>query len=1167
MLNIFYSERSIFSIFFRSRILLAPAFVILKHMGKDFVHLHVHTEFSLLDGAARINDLVDRAKDMGSPALAITDHGAMYGVVDFFSACRAAGIKPIVGCEVYVVPDRFEKSAGTKDSPHHLILLAENFKGYQNLMHIVSSSYLDGFYYRPRTDKEVLKRYHEGIIATSSCIKGEIAWNLMNNGGMDKARSQAKEYEDIFGKGNFLLELQDQKLEGQKEVNESLIAIGKEMDIPVVATNDVHYVDKDKATAQDVLLCIQTGSTLEEDDRLRLTTQEFYLKSPAQMASIFSNCPEALENTLKVAERCNVEIDFEKLYLPHYEVPEGYDLDSYLERLSREGLKDRYPDPGPEVEERLRYELEVIKDKGFSGYFLVVWDFVSFAKKSGIWVGPGRGSAAGSLVSYCLGITGIDPLKYKLFFERFLNPERTSMPDIDIDFDDVRRQEVIDYVADKYGKDHVAQIITFGTLGARQAIRDVGRVFDLPYSRVDKIAKLIPEGPDVDLEQAFKTSPELNDEYNSDEDVKKVLDTAKALEGLARHDSIHAAGVVISEEELSNYTPLQQKGDGEIVTQYAMSSVQKIGLLKIDFLGLRTLTVIADTLKIVKRVREIDIDINDIPLDDGKTFKMLQKGDAVGVFQLESSGMRNLLAELQPTQFGDIVACVALFRPGPLGSGMDKDFIDRKHGRKPIEHIHESLEAVLKDTYGTIVYQEQVMQIAGIMAGFSMAEADILRAAMGKKKREVMAEQREKFIVGAINKGYDQQLAGEVFDLIAHFAGYGFNRAHATGYAMVAYQTAYLKANYPVEFMAALLTSVQGDKDRVVRYINECRRLNIEVLPPDINQSYRDFTVVGDSIRFGLSAIRNVGLNIVDAIIQARMAGPFESLYEFCNRVNLRALNKRALESLIMSGAFDFAGSRKYLLNILEKAIDAGSKSQQDEKIGQFSLFAADIGQPALSQDNGQDKEEFPKDRLLAMEKEMLGIYVSDHPLIGLESQLKVQTDIQISHLKDERDGSVKWIGGIVAAENKKMTKKGETMVFLTLEDLESRVEVVVFASVYQTYREILGKDKIILIKGRIDHRDNEVKMIAMEAKPLDKRTEDVKPLCLDINLERFSDVLLGQMKSVLKAHPGPSPVVIRINAKANQTHLELGRSFRVKRSSSLYAELKALLGEKAVTG
>lgn len=1136
-------------------------------MSQDFVHLHVHTEFSLLDGAARINDLVERAKDMGSPALAVTDHGAMYGVVEFFSACREAGIKPIIGCEVYVVKDRFDKSAGTKDNPNHLILLAENFKGYQNLMHIVSSSYIDGFYYRPRTDREVLKRHREGLIALSSCIKGEIAWNLLNNGGVDKAKALARDYESIFGKGNFVLELQDQKLEGQREVNEALISIGKELDIPLVATNDVHYVNKDQATAQDVLLCIQTGSTMEEADRLRLPTQEFYLKSGDQMARIFSHCPEAIENTVKIADRCNVEIDFDKLYLPHYTVSEGYDLDSYLEKLCRDGLKQRYPANCKEAEERIKYELEVIKNKGFSGYFLVVWDFVSYAKKSGIWVGPGRGSAAGSLVSYCLGITGIDPLKYKLFFERFLNPERTSMPDIDIDFDDVRRQEVIDYVAAKYGKDHVAQIITFGTLGARQAIRDVGRVFDLPYSRVDKIAKLIPEGPDVDLAHAFKASPELNDEYNSDEDIKKVLDTAKVLEGLARHDSIHAAGVVISDEELSNYTPLQQKGDGEIVTQYAMSAVQKIGLLKIDFLGLRTLTVIADALKILKRVRDIDIDINSIPLDDKKTFDMLKRGDAVGVFQLESSGMRNLLADLKPTQFGDIVACVALFRPGPLGSGMDKDFIDRKHGRKPIEHIHESLETVLKDTYGTIVYQEQVMQIAGIMAGFSMAEADILRGAMGKKKREVMAEQREKFIGGAMNKGYSEKLAGEVFDLIAHFAGYGFNRAHATGYAMVAYQTAYLKANYPVEFMAALLTSIQGDKDRVVRYINECRRLNIEVLPPDVNQSEHDFNVVEGSIRFGLSAVRNVGVNVVDAILQARTEEPFESLYEFCNRVNMRALNKRAMESLIMSGAFDFAGTRKHLLGILEKAIDAGAKSQQDEKIGQFSLFASDVGQPALSPENGLDTDEFQKERLLSMEKEMLGVYVSDHPLIGLESQLKAQTDLQIGALKDERDGAVKWIGGIIAAESKKVTRKGDTMSILTVEDLDSRIDVVVFPSVYQTYRELLGKDKVVLVKGRVDHKENEVKMIAMEMRPLDTRTEDIKPLYLDINLDRFSDSLLGQMKSVLKAHPGPSPVVVRINARANTTHLELGRSFRVKRSSSLYAELKSLLGDKAVTG
>lgn len=1136
-------------------------------LAKNFVHLHVHTEFSLLDGAARITDLIAAVKEMGSPAIAITDHGVMYGVVDFYEEAMRQGIKPIIGCEVYVArKNRQDKSLGLKDNPYHLILLAQDNEGYRNLMHLVTLGYMEGFYYRPRVDKELLAQYARGLIALSSCYKGEIPGALINGNG-EEAKKKVQEYQDIFGKENFFLEVQNQRLEEQKVLNERLIKLAKDLNIPLVATNDVHYVRKQESTAQDVLLCIQTGSVLESDDRLRFSTDEFYLKTPDQMGRLFSELPEVIDNTLKIAERCEVDIDFNQVYLPHYEVPQEYNLDSYLEKLALEGLKDRYAKVTPEIKERLQRELEVIKEKGFSGYFLVVWDFVKYAKSQGIRVGPGRGSAAGSLISYCLGITNIDPLKYGLLFERFLNPERRSLPDIDIDFDEERRDEVIDYVVKKYGRDRVAQIVTFGTMAARAATRDAGRVFNVPYARVDKIAKLIPEALDITVETALNSVPELKEEYEIDETVRQILDTAKVLEGLARHDSIHAAGVVISLDELPNYTPLQRKGGDEVVTQYHMKAVQRIGLLKMDFLGLRTLTVIENALKIIKRIHSKEIDIDNLPFDDEKTYRMLQKGDSVGVFQLESTGMRGLLRELQPTRFEDIIALLALHRPGPLASGMVQDFMDRKHGRRKVEYPHPSLEPILKDTYGIIVYQEQVMRIASAMAGFSMAEGDILRGAMSKKKREVMAEQREKFIGGAIDKGYDTALAGRIFDLVAHFAGYGFNLSHSAAYATISYQTAYLKANYPVEFMAALLTSVRANKDKVAQYVNECRQLSIEVLPPDINQSYRDFTVVGPAIRFGLSAVRNVGGNVIEAIIEARRDGEFKSLYDFCNRVNLSVINKRALESLIKSGAFDFAGTRKHLLETYEKSMDSGSKVQRDRKMGQFSLFGGGEAEIAVPSKPEKSQEEFPKEKLLSYEKEMLGLYVSDHPLLSVESKLKAQTDASVGRLHEEKDGAIKWVGGIISKTSRTLTKKGEMMLFVTLEDLESSIEVVIFPSLYQKHQEFLAKDNIILIRGRVDVKeDASAKLIAQDIKPLDLREETDKPLYVHLQTDFLSNQLLDQLKNILLTHPGPSPVVLQVESRGKKTQLELGPSYKVKRSTPLYAELKALLGERSIS-
>ncbi len=1133
-----------------------------------FIHLHTHSEYSLLDGAARIKDLVNRAKELGMPALALTDHGVMYGIIDFYEAAKKAGIKPIIGCEVYVAPNsRFEKTFRKDNDFFHLVLLAENNEGYRNLMRLVSLGFLEGFYYKPRVDKELLKEYHHGLIALSGCIGGEVA-KLILRENVDEAKKVALEFKEIFGEENFFLEVQDQGIKEQKVVNKTLREFSKELNIPLVATNDIHYVKKSDSMAQDVLLCIQTGALLDDENRLRFSSDKFYFKSPKEIEKIFADIPEAIENTAKIAERCNVSIDFNQTLLPHYDVPEGYTLESYLDKLSMEGIRRRYAEITPEIEERLNHELSVIKKMGFAGYFLVVWDFVKFANDQGIRVGPGRGSAAGSIVSYALGITNIDPLKHGLLFERFLNPERVSMPDIDIDFCIERRSEVIDYVSKKYGSENVAQIITFGTMAARAAIRDAGRVFGIPYGKVDKIAKLIPETPGITIEEALKLSPDLAEECKTDAEAAKIIETAKALEGLARQDSIHAAGVVISRGPLTDYTPIQRKGDAETVTQYHMDAVRKIGLLKMDFLGLRTLTVIGNALKIIKRTRGVDIDIDDIPFDDEKTYKMLQRAESVGVFQLESSGMRGLLRDLQPTNFEDIVGLLALYRPGPLGSGMVKDFVDRKHGRVPVEYPHPTTEEILKDTYGIIVYQEQVMLIANVMAGFSMAEADILRSAMSKKKPKVLAEHREKFIGGAISKGIDDKTAGEVFDLVLHFAGYGFNKSHSTAYAVVAYQTAYLKANYPVEFMAALLTSVMHTKDKVPRYINECRQLGIKVLPPDVNESFGGFTAVGDSIRFGLAAVRNVGEGPVEAIVKYRREGdPFKSLWDFCEKVDLSVINKRCLEGLIKGGAFDFCGtSRKGLTETMEQAVEIGHRKQKDKKIGQSTLFDFN-GEEEEVCDISVDIEEYPKDELLAYEKEMLGLYVSDHPLFSVENALKNQVDVSLGELKEKKDGSVVWIGGLIAKIKSITTRKGGIMLFVSLEDLEGQVEVVVFPSMYQNYRDLIEEDKVVRVKGRIDKKEDEVKIIALNVESLNTdEAEGVSSVYIKIKSANFTKKLFEHLKRILRAHAGgPSPVFLQIVSNKKITTMRLGKNNGVKIGGKFFAELKELLGEEAV--
>lgn len=1132
-----------------------------------FIHLHNHTEFSLLDGASRVKDLVNRAKELKMPAIAITDHGAMYGAIDFYQAAKSAGIKPIIGCEVYVAQrTRFDKEPRKDDSSYHLVLLAENLTGYGNLMKIVTGAFIEGFYYKPRVDKDLLRRHSSGLIAMSACLQGEVPRMILAK-DFDGARRIALEYQEIFGQENFFFEIQNHGLREQAEVNDRLGALSEELAIPIVATNDCHYTARKDSEAHEVLLCIQTGSTLAEENRLQFDTDQFYIKSESEMLKAAKGFEAGLKTSAAIADRCQVKLELDQAYLPHYEVPGEQTLESYLRSLCLEGLHKRYQSVTPEISERLEHELKVITDMGFPGYFLVVWDFVKAAKELGIRVGPGRGSAAGSIVAYSLGITNIDPLRFDLLFERFLNPERRSLPDIDIDFDDQRREEVIAYVTQKYGEDHVAQLITFGTMQARAAVRDAGRVLGFPYGQVDRIAKMMAEAPlGSSIDDTINMVAVLQEAYKTEEDTKKIIDNARTLEGLARQDSIHAAGVVISRDPLTNYTPLQRKGEGEIVTQYHMSAVQKIGLLKMDFLGLRNLTVIENALKIIKRIHGLEIDIDKVQMEDVKTFDMLQRGDSLGVFQLESSGMRSLLRDMRPSTIDDIIALIALYRPGPLGSGMVKDYVARKHGEQEIAYPHPALEPILGDTYGIIVYQEQVMRIANVMAGYSMAEADILRQAMAKKKPEVLAEQREKFIGGAVTNGFDEDNAGVVFDLVVHFAGYGFNKSHSAAYAMISYQTAYLKANYPIEYMAALLTSVISDKDKVALYINECRRLGIEVLPPDVNESFAGFTAVEDKIRFGLSAIRNVGEGTIAAIIEARKQEPFTTVYGFCRRVDSSSINKRAIESLIKSGAMDSLGAtRKCLLEIFEEAVELGIKQQKDAKAGQFTIFdQTEVGSEWLEPDLPENQDEFDKSKLMAFEKEMLGLYVSDHPLLGLEGALRAQTDASTAMLKERSDSEWLWIGGIISGISRVTTKKGEIMAFVSLEDLTGSVEIVVFPKILEKFRELIVEDCIVKVRGRLDRKEDEVKVIAQEFEALDVNKGGVRPIQVTLksnaNRETFEE-----LKRIFSSHPGPAPVFLKIVVADKTTTMSLSEKYCVTNSNGLFAEVKTLLGEDSI--
>jgi len=1153
----------------------------------NFVHLHVHTEYSLLDGACRISELVAQAKKHKMPALAITDHGVMYGAIQFYKEAIRQGVKPIIGCEMYVAhQSRFDKSSQRKETPYHLILLVKNNEGYKNLIKLVTLSYLEGFYYKPRIDKEILREYSNGLIALSACLKGEISQCILQK-NIKKAKEVALDFLDIFGEDNFYLELQKNGIPEQEIVNENLIEISQELSIPVVASNDIHYINKEDARAHEILLCIQTATNLSDSKRLKFATDVFYFNSPEEMNKNFAKVPQALENTLRIAEKCNLEIDFRQAQLPEFKVPPEYNINTYLKELCYKGLNERYSEVTKQLEERLEYELSVIKKMEFEPYFLIVWDFVRYAKEEGIMVGPGRGSAAGSLVAYCLNITNIDPIAYGLLFERFLNPERINMPDFDIDFCYERREEVIEYVSKKYGNDKVAQIITFGTMAARAAVRDVGRALGIPYARVDTIAKMIPWEPNITIEKALKMESRLKDLMKNDEDIKKLIETASSLEGLARHASTHAAGIILSRKPLTDYVPLQKTAEGEICTQYAMAELEELGLLKMDFLGLRTLTVISNALKIIKHTRGEMVDINKIPLDDKKVYKMLSKGNCAGIFQLESEGMRDLVKRLKPENIEDITALLALYRPGPLGSGMIEDFINRKKGTIEIKYAHPQLESILKETYGVIVYQEQVMKIASELAGFTLGQADILRKAIGKKQKGVMEKQRELFIKGAQKNNIKKNTAVEIFDLIAYFAGYGFNKSHSVSYAFISYQTAYLKTHYTLEYMASLLTSIMGNNDKVALYIKECRNMNIEILPPDINQSLVNFTVVGGkAIRFGLAAVKNVGEKAIKSIIdEHKRNSNFTSLLDFCQRVDLRVVNKRVIESLIKCGAFDSIGARRsQLLAFLDVSLKNGQEYQKSKRNGQTSIFDLfEENNPDKDSGNYQDRlpdiSEFSKNELLAMEKEMLGLYISYHPLNDYRERLKkiiTSTSIELTNLSDK---SRVVLAGVINNLKRKSTKNGNLMAFITLEDLEGTVEIIAFPKVYEKCKEMIKEDEIIITEGHIDVAEGKTKIIAEKISLLEKYVENKRPtpkteeknqnlaeeLHLEISTGENESDLLRKLKELFHGYPGKSQVVLHFKDKDKTILHAIDKKYSVNIGDKFMEEIRGVLGDEKI--
>ncbi len=1144
-----------------------------------FTHLHVHTEYSLLDGSSKISELLPRAKELGMDSLAITDHGVMYGVIDFYKKAKEVGIKPILGCEIYVAPgSRFdrEQSRG-EDRYYHLVLLAENNQGYKNLMKIVTRGFTEGYYYRPRVDYEVLERYHEGIIALSACLAGEIPNKILKE-DYEGAREAARKMNALFGPGNFFLELQDHGLRQQTQVNSVIMRMSKELDIPLVVTNDVHYIREEDAVPHDILLCIQTGKLVTDKDRMRYEGGQFFLKSEEEMQKVFPYAREAMENTHKIAERCNVEIVFGEQKVPKFDVPEGYDAFSYLKELCEKGLVKRYGDPPPEeLKERLAYELDTIKNMGYVDYFLIVWDFIRFAKSQGIAVGPGRGSAAGSIVSYCLEITNIDPIRYQLIFERFLNPERVSMPDIDIDFCYERRQEVIDYVYEKYGKDKVVQIITFGTMAARMAVRDVGRAMNIPYAQVDKVAKMIPMELGITIEKALKHNPELRQAYEADEVTKNLIDMSMRLEGLPRHTSIHAAGVVIGSEPLDEFVPLSRGADNVITTQFTMTTIEELGLLKMDFLGLRTLTVIQDAVRMVEKKTGQPLDINAIDYNDAAVYEMIGQAKTEGVFQLESAGMKSFMRELKPGNLEDIIAGISLYRPGPM------DFIPKyikgKNNKESIRYSCPELEEILEPTYGCIVYQEQVMQIVMKLAGYTLGRSDLVRRAMSKKKADVMAKERANFVYGneeegvegCIKRGIPEDVANHVFDEMIDFAKYAFNKSHAAAYAVVAYQTAWLRCHYPMEFMAALLTSVITNPKKITEYINTCRSMGIRILQPDINEGESGFSVSGDAIRYGLSAIKSLGKNVIDAMIEEREAhGKYKNLKDFMERLTSKEINKRTIENLIKAGALDSLGAtRRQLMMVYAYVLDEVNREKKENITGQMSLF------DFFSEEEKKEYEiqypdvgEFEMSQKLAFEKEVLGIYVSGHPLqdymASMEKQITAKTTDfepdEESGLAVVKDGRNYIVGGLISNVTVKLTKTNQNMAFITLEDLYGTVEVILFPRDYQKYRDLLVMDTGVYVRGRASVSEENGKLVAETVIAMDQVPKEVWIQTPNIGYFQEKQEMLYD---VIRRHPGEQGIVIY--SREEKAVKRLPSYENISGDAVSLGELRELFGEKNV--
>jgi DNA polymerase-3 subunit alpha len=1150
----------------------------------QFVHLHLHTDYSLLDGACDVEQLVARVKELGMPAVAVTDHGNIFGAVHFFNAARHHGVKPILGCELYICKKEDHRAAPEGDSYNHLLVLAESDEGYRNLVKITSEASLHGFYYKPRVSKKFLSEHARGLIAFSGCLKGEIP-ELLTEGKYEEARAAAGFYREVFGKDNFFLEIQDQGLEAEHKIHPGLFRLEKETGAPLVVTNDSHYLREGDAHAHDVLVCVQTGKSLNDTNRLKFATDQFYVKSYEEMARVFKDAPQALARTLVIADRCHVKLEKVHSPFPHFEVPAGFTLDSYFEQVAREGFvrrrealraaesQGRLKHPISEYEQRLAREIATIQQMKFSGYFLIVWDFIRYAREKNIPVGPGRGSAAGSLVSYSMGITDIDPLQHELLFERFLNPERVSMPDIDIDFCMNRRGEVIDYVTQKYGRENVAQIITFGTMQAKAAIKDVGRAMEIPYTDVDRIAKMVPQQLNITLEHALRDSPPLQAVYENEPQVRELIDTARKLEGLVRNAGVHAAGVVIAPQPLIELVPLHRTKNEEIVTAFDMKAIEKLGLLKMDFLGLTTLTIINDALKLIAQARGQQLDLNSIPLDDKETYaRVFHRGLTSGVFQFESHGMRDVLRRYQPNSVEDLTALNALYRPGPIQGGMIDDFIERKHGRRQIEYELPELEELLKETLGVIVYQEQVMQIANRLAGYSLGEADLLRRAMGKKNPEEMAAQRQRFVEGAVQRGLPRDKVAHIFDLMQQFAGYGFNKSHSAAYALLAYHTAYLKTHYPVEFMAALLTSETGNTDSVVKYINECREMGIPVEPPDINVSDAFFTPHDAAIRFGLAAVKNVGHTAIDSILAARKKlGRFRSLYQFCEQVDLRLLNRRVLESLIKSGALDPLGGRAQLMAVLDKAMERAQKAQRDAESGQHGLFGVFQEEKAEApNDVLPDVPDWERGERLAAEKEVLGFFVSGHPLEQYKEKLeefRALTTEEIGAMKSSTGKDEIYAGGLIAGLRVQKSRKGDLYAQGTLEDMTGAVDILVFPEAYRRLADKLRLTVPVLVRGgvRVEEGSNP-KLTVGDIAPLDQAQPKLpRSLRIRIPLEAATESTVDSLHSLCSEHKGEAKVLFDLERAGDFMVVMEAQGYNVQADRGFIARVEELCGRGSV--